>query len=164
MLLARTNNDGIIGKAVFDNNLKTRRYFLSREWSDAPSIHFIMLNPSIGNEECLENTTKGVMKRAQVWGFGSMLVTNVYSIVSTDPTAIQQEIEEDWVNDKFNLWTRGDITVCAWGRPGFKRQDRMLKLLADRPLWSLGVNKDGTPRHPLHMSHSIEPKLWISGP
>jgi len=52
--------------------------------------------------------------------------------------------------------------IAAWGNNGKlnERDKQVTALLKDRDLYSLGINKDGSPRHPLHLSHSIQPELW----
>ena len=161
MLFKTHQSNDMLGKAVF-NDTMTRRYLLSREWSDAPSIHFIMLNPSIGNEEVLETTTKGVLKRAKTWRFGKMYVTNMYSLIDANPNAIRAENMMEPDNIKHILSINATMNVCAWGNHGESGQECILGLLEGRELWCLGLNKNGTPKHPLHLSHSMEPQVWIS--
>jgi len=156
LYLSKTTND-VKARAVFNDD-RTRRYLLSREWSDAPLIHFIMLNPSIGGVDELENTTKGVMNRARMWGYGGAVVTNIYSLISTNPMGIRSEPLQEIENEKHNFSVLAPVTVVAWGRHGASAQHIMLNLLEGRELFCLGVNQDGTPRHPLHLAHSIEPR------
>lgn len=156
-----------IGGAIFSKD-DEYRYLLSRDWNEeGPILVWIMLNPSIGNDQILEPTTAGCLKRAKMWGFGGMIVINLFGLVSTDPGKLKQvEDPVGPLNDYFITATRSlpedSLFIAAWGSHGkLNGRDRQVAgLLKDRDLYSLGINKDGSPRHPLHMSHSIRPELW----
>ena len=163
-----TYSSNMIGGATFSED-GTYRYVLSRDWeANGKLIVWIMLNPSIGDDSILERTTAGCLKRSQAWGFGAMIVLNLFAYISTDPKELK--IVEDPIG-KFNNGfiqvigrnsPEDALFIAAWGNHGkhLNRDKEVAELLGTRDLYCLGINKDGSPRHPLHMSHSIHPELW----
>jgi hypothetical protein len=158
--------DGTKGRAVFSEDGEYR-YLLSRSWNAAPSLVFIMLNPSTGNEHSLEATTAGCLTRAKNWNYGGMIVVNLFALISTDPTKLKDHPDpigphNDYFLTKVNEFAAvGSTVVCAWGKHGAlnNRDNDVLEML-HMPKYVLELNKDGSPRHPLHMSHKIEPRIW----
>lgn len=168
IIKSKTLKDGTTGRAIFSEDLKYR-YLLSRQWGSKPSLIFIMLNPSTGNEHSLEATTAGCLTRAKNWGFGGLIVLNLFAYISTDPSKLKEvkdPVGPD--NDLFILQANefasvGSDVICAWGKYGslHDRDQAVLEML-HMPKYVLEINKDGSPRHPLHMSHKIEPRIWQS--
>lgn len=162
--------DELVGRATFSDDLRYR-YMLSRFWGSDPAVTFIMLNPSTGDERNLEATTAGCASRARKWGYGGIVVANLFALISTDPKVLAKSADPIGpLNNAFidnlqtlNVHTDGKI-ICAWGKHGRlnNREQEVLKLLKGVPLYALDLNKDGTPRHPLHMSHSKEPGIWFT--
>ena len=157
--------------AIFAENSKYR-YSLSRDWEMGNKmIVWIMLNPSIGDEKVLEQTTAGCMKRSQMWGFSGMIVVNLFALVATKPEILKKTpgaigpLNDFMISTTVSNVTEGDRIVAAWGSHGkhLGRDQEVLNLLEGRDLYCLGVNKDGTPKHPLHVSHSTPPELWRQG-
>jgi hypothetical protein len=60
------------------------------------------------------------------------------------------------------LWA--DRIICAWGSHGayLDRGRRVAGILraTDRPLWHLGLTRDGQPKHPLYIGYSRQPEPW----
>jgi hypothetical protein len=154
--------------AVFSQDRKYR-YILSRDWSYGDNVvTWIMLNPSTGDEETLERTTAGCLKRSQMWGYSGMVILNLFALITSDPNKLKSSRNAigDF-NDAFILGTlarldEGSTIIAAWGNHGkhLDRDREVSNLLIDRDIFCLGTNKDGSPRHPLHMSHSVKPQLW----
>src|SRR3546814_4944738 len=56
------------------------------------------------------------------------------------------------------------IVICGWGKPGALngRHDAVVSMLrnAGTELHSLGINKDGTPKHPLYVGYDVAPRRY----
>jgi len=161
-------SDGLPTAAIFSADGKYR-YMLSRDWaSDGKIIVWIMPNPSIGDEKILEATTAGCMKRAKDWGYAGMVVLNLFALIATDPDELKRtpnavgEFNDSFIRAVANRAVEDTTYIVAWGNQGkhLDRDKEVTLLLSDKDFYCLGVNKDGSPRHPLHMSHSIRPELW----
>lgn len=149
--------------AVFDPT-RTYRYSLYREWGDPGNkVVFVMLNPSTADEVRLDPTVTRCCGYARRWGYGAIEVVNIFAYRSTDPKgllAVADPVGEE--NDQYILAAVEDaaLVVAAWGVHG-ALQDRgriVQELLADRcALTSLGVTKDGHPRHPLYLRADAVP-------
>ena len=62
------------------------RTLLWRCWdADRPAVNFIMLNPSTADEVRLDPSCSRARDFARRWGYGALLVTNVFAWRSTDP-------------------------------------------------------------------------------
>src|SRR6185503_13192521 len=81
------------------------RYILIREWdSKLPTLNFIGLNPSTATEIILDNTIRRVVSYCKLWGFGKLIVTNIFAYRATNP--IDKKIQEDPIgkhNDKIMI-------------------------------------------------------------
>ena len=56
------------------------RYVLKRTWlEERPFVMFIGLNPSIADENEDDPTTRRCMRYAGSWGFGGLIVTNLFA-------------------------------------------------------------------------------------
>ena len=100
------------------------RYALWRFWAPQPLLHFIMLNPSTADENANDPTVERCERRAHDWGYGGVIVTNVFAWRSTDPRGLHDTEdpvgpENDAVIPRAALAARD--TICAWGVHGRER-------------------------------------------
>ena len=144
------------------------RYLLWRRWADGPVANFLMLNPSTADEVKLDPSCTRARRYAERWGFGALVVTNLFGWRATDPDemkAAREPVGRD--NDRAILEAaRGaDLVVCAWGNHGahLERSGRVTAFLkqAGVPLHVLRMNGAGEPAHPLYLPGALVPQRWI---
>lgn len=157
------------GGALF-SPCRTWRYNLWRRWDTMPAAgfcNFLMLNGSDVNEEENDPTVSRCIIRAKEYGFGGLIVTNIFGLVSTDPRNLK--LVPDPVgpgNDHAIIAAAAtcSMVVCAWGSHGklFGRSHRVLADLRriNAPLHALAFNMDGSPVHPLYRKYSEVPSPW----
>jgi hypothetical protein len=143
----------------------TYRYRLWRYWEpDRPRCNFLMLNPSTADETVDDPTIRRVVRYARDWGHGGIVVTNLFSLRSTDPAALKSApdpVGPD--NDRHILEaaTGSTIVIAAWGaHPGIEGRVRdVRRMLADGgiPLHCLATTKGGHPGHPLFLKGGLRP-------
>lgn len=139
------------------------RYTLGRKWSDKPMCMFIGLNPSTADETKDDPTVRRCIGYAKDWGYGGLLMTNIFGYRSTDPRALlalDDPVGEE--NDGYLLrcYEQADVAIAAWGVHGSLRGRNLTvrKLLS--PLHYLRLTKDGHPNHPLYLPKALKPILW----
>jgi len=145
------------------------RYLLWRRWDAAkPIANFLMLNPSTADEVKLDPTCARARDYAERWGYGALIVTNVFGWRATDPAKMMAV--EDPVgpgNDAAIVKAAREsaLVVCAWGNHGafLGRSVRVKALLKKTKLHVLRVNANGEPAHPLYLPGRLEPISW-AGP
>ncbi len=155
--------------AVFDAT-GCYRYWLSRTWDpQGRTVNFIMLNPSTADQAQLDPTVSRCLSFAVRWGFGTVVVTNLFAWRSTDPSGLRSvpdPVGPD--NDRFLRQgvEQSALRVAAWGVNGalHHRDETVLQLLAGYPLTRLGVTKHGAPRHPLYLRADTAPEPLVSRP
>ena len=143
-------------QAIFDETQRYR-YWLARIWdTERPIVNFIMLNPSTADQFQLDPTVTRCVHYAHRWGFGTLIVTNIFAYRSTDPKALyplDDPVGKE--NDAYLLKAAGqaDLRVAAWGTHGAlkHRHEAILTLLEDYPLTALGVTQARFPKHPLYL-------------
>lgn len=152
--------------AFFDED-RSHRYALWRTWGQGPECVFIGLNPSLANEEKDDPTIRRCINFAKEWGYGGLIMLNIFAAVTPYPSLLQA-----MVNPIGELNTRvivrhckkADIVVACWGGIAYGRDqaDHILAMvLKERgEIHCLGVNKDGTPKHPLYLASSTKPRVW----
>ncbi len=153
-------------RAVFDASLRYR-YTLWRQWDPrGPIVNFIMLNPSTADAMQNDPTVTRCIHYAQKWGFGSLVVTNIFAYRSTDPKALTQVV--DPIGPENNDYLRqiaeqAQQIVLAWGTHGVlaQRHAAVLALLHPLPLSSLAITKDGYPQHPLYLPGHLTPQPYV---
>lgn len=65
------------------------RYILSRTWDEAkPAVLFIGLNPSTADEKSDDSTIRKCINYAKCWGYGKILMANLFAFRSTDPSIL----------------------------------------------------------------------------
>jgi len=146
------------------------RYLLWRRWGEGPAANFLMLNPSTADELRLDPSCTRARNYAERWGFGAVLVTNIFGWRATDPEemkAVKDPVGRGNDGAILRAAREAGIVVCAWGNHGLHR-DRAARvrsaLIAARiRLHVLKLNGAGEPAHPLYMAGSLQPALWEIG-
>jgi len=125
-----------------------------------------MLNPSTADASQDDATIRRCIGFAKLWGFGTLIVGNLFALRSTDPKALYGHPDPVGPeNDKHlvSISQSARKIICAWGTHG-KLRDRGREV-ADRleffPLSALKVTADGHPGHPLYLAASTEPKEYF---
>jgi hypothetical protein len=164
---------GMTGDAILDPS-GIYRYRLERAglgWYPARpdrAVTFIMFNPSTADATADDPTIRRCKAFARTWGYGRLIVVNLFAYRATDPKVLLDAAEhgQDVVgpdNDSQILFAaRGaDLVVCAWGAHGglLGRDAKVLTMLRQygRSPHALGFTADGQPKHPLARGRSSIP-------
>jgi hypothetical protein len=144
------------------------RYLLWRRWDAArPLANFLMLNPSTADEFKLDPSCTRARNYVEEWGFGGILITNIFGWRATDPK--DMKAARDPVgrgNDAAILEAAraARLVVCAWGNHGAHREraSNVLHLLRSGrvELTYLKMNPSGHPAHPLYLPGKLKPLPW----
>lgn len=139
------------------------RYTLTRTWEEGVKpVVFCMLNPSRATEIDSDNTVTRCIDFAHRWGFGGLVVVNVYAYRSPYPEDLWQV--EDPVgpdNDQHLVeQTDGRCVIAAWGNNAKVERARHVYQLI-RPgaasIQALKLTGSGQPYHPLYMAATTIP-------
>ena len=151
--------------AVF-SECRRWRYLLWRRWDPArPVANFLMLNPSTADERQLDPSCTRARVYAERWGYGSLIVTNLFGWRATDPEemkAVRDPVGRD--NDRAILRAAREsaIVVCAWGNHGthMGRSQTIRELLRKAKIAPrvLRMNAGGEPAHPLYLPARLRPR------
>ncbi len=140
------------------------RYTLSRTWdSAAPAACWILLNPSTADERQLDPTLRRCVGFSRRWGFGTMLIVNLFAFRSPYPRKVYAA--GDPVGPDNDVHIRRQIrkakrVIVGWGVHGRlgDRDQQVLKLLTkwNVEAWCLGKTKDSHPKHPLYVASATK--------
>lgn len=149
------------------------RYRLWREWdAKLGKVAFHMLNPSDADAETDDPTIRKCVGFASRWGYGGIVVVNLFGFRSPYPNALTFEAhpvsEPGDPHRNFRevraALDEAEMIVPAWGNWGSKLNvgPDMLRTLEGMPQWQpklhvLGFNKDCSPMHPLMVSYAVQP-------
>jgi hypothetical protein len=144
------------------------RTLLWRCWDEArPAANFLMLNPSTADEAVLDPTCARAQDYARRWGYGTLLVTNVFAWRATDPGEMRAAADSVGAgNDAAILGAAGkaQLVVCAWGNHGLHlgRSGVVQRLLRGAGIAPrvLRLNANGEPTHPLYLPRGLRPRPW----
>jgi len=133
------------------------RYRLWRTWGDPRELLLlVMLNPSTADASADDPTIRRCIAFAKRWKHGALEVVNLFAWRSTDPDELLDVPDPVGPgNDEVVLAAaRGARRViAAWGahRAAQERAPTVLRLLAGAGVvaYHLGLNEDGSPKHPL---------------
>ncbi len=148
------------GPAYF-SPCRTWRYCLTRDVAPLTgegTVAFIGLNPSTADETADDPTIRRCIGFARSWGYARLKMLNLFAFRSTDPTGLVTAADPVGPeNDHVIAVTVGgcDLVVAAWGAFPYEARVRdVLELVSDPHC--LGVNRNGSPRHPLYVPASVE--------
>ena len=130
------------------------RYWLRRVW-DPSLAHcvFIGLNPSTADAYHDDPTLKRCLAFAQEWGYGSLLLVNLFSLRATDPSKLKTA--PDPIGPRTDIWLRRAVgetkhVIAAWGNGGLLlNRGAAVHKRVGAP-YCLGITALGMPRHPLY--------------
>lgn len=155
----------IIRRADF-SPCRTWRYSLSRIWADQfPIAMFLGLNPSTADEFQDDPTVRRCMRFAESWGYGGIILGNLFAYQATDPRQLKSAIDpvvpdnECWLT---GLAEKATMVIAAWGASGgLMGRDKVVTSLLEE-IHCLGLTTDGRPRHPLYLRSDTKPvKLQV---
>ncbi|MCW5766663.1 MAG: DUF1643 domain-containing protein [Phycisphaeraceae bacterium] len=154
------------GPAGFSRD-RVYRYWLVRRWADSGGeVNFVLLNPSTADELRLDPTLRRCMGFARAWGFGGMVITNIFALRSTDPTGLRDTDDPVGPDNNEHLAERAslaDLVVAGWGRHGALLErgravaDLLRRVMGKRGVRCLGLTAAGDPKHPLYLPASLKP-------
>lgn len=132
------------------------RYKLWRIWDESkPKVMCIGLNPSTANATKPDPTITNLIKMLKLLGYGGFYMTNLFAWISSKPNDILTC--NDPIGDNENVLKEVseicDDVIACWGN--FKEaEERIREVLPRYPnALCFGVNKNGTPAHPLAMMY-----------
>lgn len=135
------------------------RYALWRIWDkDKPLVMFIGLNPSTASEITDDPTIRRVQKFAFDWGFGGVIMMNLFAYVTAYPEKLKKHPRHNIQNNSYLIdkAVKCELIIFAWG--SFKEaKERAKKVMEMFEGYALIINKDGTPRHPLYVPKDVKP-------
>jgi hypothetical protein len=136
------------------------RYTLTRTWApDNLTINFVMLNPSTADEVSNDPTVERCERRARMWNYGTLIVTNIFAWRSTDPAALREVPDPVGPgNDEaiVRASQEAQLVVCGWGKDGAllgrgAAVRRILLMGIVIPHYLRLSEKTGQPWHPLYL-------------
>ena len=144
----------------------TYRYKLWRIWDNKkPIVLYIMLNPSIADDNIDDPTIKTLIRISQNNGFGGFYVGNLSPYRATNPTELNSltidelipvenysHIEEMIKNTSLHILAHGDHRILKLLKTPFT--DRFSSVIWYR----LKQSKQGNPRHPLYLKSDVKPE------
>lgn len=142
---------------------KRFRFELRRRVSLDPGVVcWVMLNPSTADAETNDPTIRRCIDFTRRWGYGELVVVNLYPLRSPKPAdALRYYAEPPFGADYFENRSyveraaeRADLVVAAWGSHGERGagdywRERLNELRDD--VKCLGLTAWGQPRHPLYV-------------
>ena len=134
------------------------RYELHREWDKKKrKVLFIMLNPSTADGLNNDLTTIRCINFAKKWGYGGIMIGNIYPFRAKRPKDLKKWIDDDTISlESYSsnvahveeMAEQADMIVCAWGCNYKGGIPEWIDKLGD--LFYLELCKDDiTPKHPL---------------
>ena len=148
-----------MGSAIFSEDRRYRYLLRRRVGNSTGRVLFIMLNPSMADEERNDPTIRRCIGFAHDWGFGILEVVNLFALMSTDPRALLDAKDPVGTDNDVTIYRAlevADMVVLGWGNHGLDHQKRVAEVTAvvrqsARP-YCLGVTMKDAPRHPLRLA------------
>lgn len=139
------------------------RYWLERRWhggkADSPLIVWCMLNPSTADASIDDPTIRRCIGFTNVWGFGRLIVINLYAYRATNPRDLEGLTLPELYGPENSFWlhsythmAHSRAVVCAWGGKRFGCVP-LPPSIASAPLrYCFGYTVTGEPLHPLYLA------------
>lgn len=138
---------------------RLHRYWLVRIWTRSlPILVVCMFNPSTANERDDDPTIKKLCAWAKRWGYGGILVVNLYSLRSSTPDAVRGNERKAWgdaqpaaLGEALAIAAKqGTPVLVAWGNLASEFDAKPFYAAAEGlPFICLGFTHSGAPKHPM---------------
>lgn len=160
--------EGVVSEAGLSSD-GVYRWWLTRVWDPSKKlVIWVMMNPSTADHRKNDPTILKVIRYAKRWGYGGVLVLNIFAFRSSKPENMPQD-EQAAIGRSNDWWIRTIFThakrkklkvVCAWGVKYQNRGHQIRQLAADAGLTlsCLEVALNGEPKHPRFLSESLSPR------
>lgn len=136
------------------------RYALWRKWGPGGTVMFVGLNPSTADATLDDPTIRRCVAFARSWGFGGLMMTNLFAWRATDPMHMLSAKDPIGPENDMRLraaYLNAKLTVAAWGAHGtHKGRDAAVRKMLPR-LHYLRLTKAGHPGHPLYLPGELKP-------
>ncbi len=156
------------------------RYSLTRIWNDIENpriVCFAALNPSTANATVNDNTILREIAFGKTWGMDGLFKVNMYTWQETSPKKLFQAGENYDIlglsmeaTVKLIVDRKCEFVVCGWGTNANKKyasriasrgeQFRDYAAIYGLKLFCLGINQDGSPKHPLYLPPDTPLQPW----
>ena len=144
------------------------RYQATYTWQpDRKQVCFILHNPTLVAHEQTDPTTRKCIMFARVWGYGSLVVVNLFARRADSPQRLAKMTDPVGVdNDRYIVEAAlaADRVVVAWGSKGdyVNRSNQVLALLQEHGVqpYCLKRTKWGDPYQPLYVALATNPVLY----
>lgn len=160
----------VISSGADFSECKKYRYKLWRVWdTKRPLLYFILMNPSTADEVKNDPTIERQCRRAKSLGFGGVIILNCGAIRETDSKKAWSDSDPVGPANVETITREVErnpeaIFIAGWGKParscGADRHILDLFRRLGHPLWCLGVNKDGSPKHPLYVGYDVPMQIY----
>ena len=123
---------GITGTAEWGGKNKEYRYRLTRTWDSAkPFALFVLMNPSIADENTDDRTIAKCCRLACAWGYGGIFVANTFAYRHTYQKRLIEEVSyligPDNDRHIVKMAKEAAIVVFAYGKPHARPCERVVK-------------------------------------
>jgi hypothetical protein len=149
---------------VFSEDRVYRYQLWRQQFHALHYVLFIGLNPSTADETKDDPTIRRCVGFTNSWGYGALCMANLFAFRATNPKVMMASKDPIGVdNDEFikQLAEEAALIICAWGNGGnYKGRAREVIGLLNPVLpkvMVLGVNADGSPKHPLYLKSDCKP-------
>lgn len=115
------------------------RWTAMRAWGAGPCVLWCLLNPSIADGKRDDPTMQRMIGFSYRWGFGSMIVTNVYPFISSNTLALRCWNERRQLLDEAELVSKARE---AWIKNTYVVSAAMDKAMTHVAAWGNGVDSD----------------------
>lgn len=145
------------------------RLILGRRWAEGAFVAFVGLNPSTADGDVDDPTIRRCIGFARDWGYGGLLVANLFTLRATDPRDLalaKRPLTLGADNALRDVADKSALVIEAWGAHpmAVSRQAQVRELLDGRaPRAVLGFTQAGAPRHPLYAPAGAQPQLVGGG-
>ncbi|HCY87459.1 MAG TPA: hypothetical protein DHV36_20160 [Desulfobacteraceae bacterium] len=156
-------------KSAIFSPCRKYRYTLERIWDEKkPPAMFIGLNPSTADEEKDDPTVRRCISFSRIWGYGGLIMTNLFAFRATDPKEMIIQKGSVWVDNDRHLKecaAHAGIVVAAWGNHGqhLHRAYNFVRAYGGQCICCLKLTTCKEPSHPLYQPESLKPIDFETG-